>query len=93
MSEAVKTQESGPLRLNAAWRINESKSGGATVHPLRVVPGEGRRGRVEGEELRALVAEIVREELRSDLGRRMTGSIRRLVREEVGRIFTRLGTR
>ena len=93
MSEAVKTPEAGPLRLDAAWRISDGKSGGATIHPLRVVSGEGRRSPVEGEELRALVAEIVREELRSDLGRRMTGSIRRLVRDEVARILSRLGTR
>ncbi len=93
MSEAVKTPEAEPLRLDATWRVTEDRRGGATIHPLRVVAGEGRRAPVEGDELRALVAEIVREELRSDLGRRMTGSIRRLVRDEVARIVARLGTR
>ena len=92
MSEAVKTPEAEPLRLEAGWRIPEGRRG-ATVHALRVVPGESRRMAADVDELRALVAEMVREELRSDLGRRMTGAIRRLVRDEVSRIFTRLGPR
>ena len=92
MSEALKTTGAQPLRLDAAWRVSDREHG-ATIHPLRVVSGEGRRGAADTEELRALVAELVREELRSDLGRRMTGSIRRLVRDEVARVFARLGTR
>ena len=42
---------------------------------------------VDEEELRALVAEIVREELRGDLGARITRNIRSLVRKEIRRII------
>ena len=90
MSDIAKIVEPDPLRLDAAWRIPD-QGPGATVHALRVVPGSGRAELPEGEALRAMVAEIVRDELRSDLGRRMTGLIRRLVREEVARILARLG--
>lgn len=93
MSKAVKTSGAEPLRLDSAWRITENARSGATVHPLHVVSGGARRGLVEGDELRALVAEIVRDELRSDLGRRMTGLIRQLVRSEVAQVFARLGRR
>ena len=92
MSDTAKIVEPDTLKLDAAWRIPDREAG-ATIHPLHVVPGSGRPEPPDGDALRALVAEIVREELRSDLGRRMTGSIRRLVREELARIFARLGGR
>ena len=92
MPDTAKIVEPDTLKLDEAWRIQDREAG-ATVHALRVVPGSGGAELPEGDALRAMVAEILRDELRSDLGRRMTGSIRRLVREEVARIFARLGGR
>lgn len=92
MSEPAEVATPGPLRLQAAWRIHGRESG-ATIHPLRVVEGRGRQELPDADALRAVVAEMVRDELRSELGRRMTGSIRRLVQDEVARIFKRLGVR
>jgi hypothetical protein len=89
MSEAL--DATGTLRLVKAWRIPDPSGEVATIQPMRVVAHDGRTG--DRDALRALVAEIVREELRSDLGRRMTGSIRRLVRDEVSRLFSGLGAR
>lgn len=91
MSNAAETAEPATLRLDPAWRIPD-RDVGAKVRPLRVVPGSGRQ-QVPDDALRALVAAVVREELRSDLGRRMTGAIRKLVREEVVRIFATLSRR
>lgn len=90
MTEAVVSGDE-PLRLDVHWRVEERRSGGATVHPLRVVEGTSRPVGTDIDQLRALVAEIVREEVRADLGRRMTGSIRGLVRDEVNCILAKLG--
>lgn len=92
MSDAAKAQEQAPLVLSPVWRVPSEQ--GATIHPLRLVRPEAALPALrEDPEFRAMVAEIVREELRSDLGRRMTRSIRGLVRDEVGRIFSRLDGR
>lgn len=93
MSEALKSVESAPLRLDPRWRVTD-RDDGPKVHALRVVSAGARpAAKIPDEELRALVADVVRAELRSDLGRRMTGSIRQLVREEVARILSPLTKR
>lgn len=93
MSEALKSVESAPLRLDPRWRVTDREEG-AKVHALRVVTANARpAAKIPDDELRALVADVLRTELRSDLGRRMTGSIRQLVREEVARVLSSLGKR
>jgi hypothetical protein len=93
MSEATNLAAGGTLELSSAWRLPD-RDEGATVHELRVVQGSRSAACApERDELRALIADVVRQELRSELGRQMTRSIRSLVREEVARIFARLGTR
>lgn len=97
MTDVVRVLEAEPLRLDAAWRLADAGARGgegATVHPLRVVTSEERgTSGTDREALRALVAEIVRDELRSELGHRMTRSIRRLVRDEVAHLFSRIAPR
>ena len=43
------------------------------------------------EELRSLVSDVVRQELKGDLGERITRNVRKLVRREIQRAFTAQG--
>ena len=89
MAEAIESRELEPLRLEQGWRRGALE--GATIHALRVVDGGDRSAETaDRDALHRMVREIVREELRSDLGRRMTSVIRKLVRDEVSRVFSRL---
>lgn len=89
MRDSIAIESEAPLRLDSAWQLRESDRS-ANIHTLRVIPGAPRHDMMDHDALRVLVAEIVREELRSELGRRMTASIRRFVSDEVARIFARL---
>ena len=92
MSEAMRATEIAPLKLEAAWRRPEHEA--ANVRSLRVVSAAAKApAHRDRDELRSLVAEVLREELRSELGRRMTVSIRRLVQDEVARFFARVAGR
>lgn len=75
----------GALVLTPDCRVSDRGAVLETL-PLRSpvsIPG----GAWDEAALRALVTEIVREELRGSLGRSLTGTVRKLVRQEVRRIL------
>ena len=93
MSEALEQYHEEPLKLSSDWRLPDG-DGGATIHPLRVISGSGRGSELRDREaMRALIAEVVREELRADLGRRVTQIVKDLVRREVARLLSRRNVR
>lgn len=93
MPEAAKSLDAVPLRLDANWRVRERSEQGAKVHPLRVISGDARSSDLDPAAFRQMVAEIIRDELRGEVGNRMTAAMRRLVRDEVAGIFAGLGRR
>jgi len=52
------------------------------------VPGPGGLAHLDEDGLRAMVAEIVHDELAGELGERITRNVRKLVRKEINRVLT-----
>lgn len=77
---------SGALVLTPDCRVADRDAPLGTLPLRRPVSGSG-AGRDDDAVLRALVAEMVREELRGALGQSLTGTVRKIVRQEVGRIL------
>ena len=70
-----------PLVLDAATSPQrEASDAGAPLEPEKLAPAAVD---LDVLALRELVADIVREELRGELGERMTSNIRKLVRREI----------
>ena len=83
MNEARPHVGADALVLTAEHRVEADDLDGA---PLRLGSPEAAPTEDEAA-LRALVAEVLREELRGALGRDVTRGVRKLVRQEVGRVL------
>lgn len=83
MNEVRSSFEADAFVLTPEHRVGVSPR---TTEPLRLLTPAADEGPPEDEaDLRTLVAEAVREELRGALGRDVTRAVRRLVRHEVAR--------
>ncbi len=69
------------------WTVGEAPPEPVFRHRLRAPEPPAAWPEIDEDRLRALVAEVVREELQGELGERMTRNIRRLVRREIFRVL------
>ena len=96
---AIDAERPDVLVLSEEWRLDDRPArhpaGRQRPQALQLVGDEARNvpGRfvdygqvpLDPDALRAMVAEIVRDELRGSLGTRLTGAVRKLVRSEMAR--------
>ncbi len=98
-SAPVKTTDSAKTSADDATKAVETDSHAtpqekeASEDPATTTPAENLLAQAGAdamahEALRALIIEIVHEELASDLGERMTRNVRKLVRREINRVLT-----
>lgn len=81
------TEENAPDEIAEDFSDEEGAAIGALDDPDELIAG------FDEEQLRDLVAQIVREELSGEMGERITRNIRKLVRREINRVLASQGLR
>lgn len=88
LDEAVAEALAMPIALHLASEVTAAvtmQTGAAVQQPQDGGEGAGALAGLDGEALRALVADLIRQELQGPLGERITRNVRRMIRREINR--------